>query len=489
MEPSDFPAFSLQHRRYNHIACAESGVMLLSNEPLEGLESTLPEPQIIVTDNMVQLSLAMIVRNEAADIARCLGEIRPLVDEMVVVDTGSDDNTPALAAEAGAAVFHHKWKDDFSEARNAAVQRARGEWIIFLDADEEVAEEDFPRIRELLRSAAGDACSFIIRNYMIEEGRQSDWQPDDGSYRQSTGFTGWVPVRLVRLWRNDPRYRFSGIIHETINASLNEHKARIESTDIPIHHYGRGRPDRAAKTDLYLRLGLKEIARQPDNFKPHYEVGLIHLDRRELDQALQYLTEAARLSPQSPKVLSDLGYALLQLGHGEEAVRTLQQALELDPTLEPAHLNLGVALFKAGDLDPALEHFRAAVAKNPSRAQTHHNLGATQARRGRPDEAAEHLERARGIKPDDPDNLLLLAIALQQTGRLREALRRIEEAAKLRPDDRKIIYRTGMIQEELGLIREAVGSYRLLVRLWPETAPEVQARLKAMETGLTESGP
>jgi tetratricopeptide (TPR) repeat protein len=147
-----------------------------------------------------------------------------------------------------------------------------------------------------------------------------------------------------------------------------------------------------------------------------------------------------------------------------------------------------VTFFKAGDLNPAFEHFRAAVEINPSRAQTHHNLGATQIRRGYPQEAVEYLERARDLKPEDPDNLLLLAVALQQTGQLREALHRIENAAELRPDDQKILYRMGMIQEELGLIKEAVASYRLLVQRWPETAPEVQARLKAIETGLEESG-
>ena len=82
------------------------------------------------------LSACLIVKNEAAHLPRCLASVRELVDEMVVVDTGSTDETPAIATAYGARVLAFAWRDDFSAARNFGLGQARGEWLLVLDADE-----------------------------------------------------------------------------------------------------------------------------------------------------------------------------------------------------------------------------------------------------------------------------------------------------------------------------------------------------------------
>src|SRR5437016_1157295 len=95
-----------------------------------------------------RLSFCAIVRNEAANIVRCLDSVAALVEEKIVVDTGSTDDTVALAEDCGATVSFFAWRDDFAAARNAAVEKATGDWILWLDADEFLLPESIPLVRE-----------------------------------------------------------------------------------------------------------------------------------------------------------------------------------------------------------------------------------------------------------------------------------------------------------------------------------------------------
>ena len=113
---------------------------------------------------MPTLSLAMIVKNEAANLGRCLESVRGLVDEMVVVDTGSEDGTPALAQAHGARLGHFPWRDDFAAARNASLELCRGDWILLLDADEAVGAADHAAIRQALERPEA-AFTLVGRNY------------------------------------------------------------------------------------------------------------------------------------------------------------------------------------------------------------------------------------------------------------------------------------------------------------------------------------
>jgi len=96
------------------------------------------------------LSLCMIVKNEEANLSRCLDSVKDIVDEIIIIDTGSTDNTVRIAESYGAKVFSIQWNDDFSEARNASLEKANGKWILLMDADDELAQEDRHKVRDLL---------------------------------------------------------------------------------------------------------------------------------------------------------------------------------------------------------------------------------------------------------------------------------------------------------------------------------------------------
>jgi tetratricopeptide (TPR) repeat protein len=139
------------------------------------------------------VSAALIVRDEEKFLEACLGSLAGLADEIVVVDTGSKDRSRDIAIHAGARVYDLPWTGDFSAARNHALGLARGEWILYIDADERVGEGDRAAVREQLRRPGYLGYRLLLRP-----------RP------------GFSPYWELRLFRNDPRIRFRGIIHENI---------------------------------------------------------------------------------------------------------------------------------------------------------------------------------------------------------------------------------------------------------------------------------
>jgi glycosyltransferase involved in cell wall biosynthesis len=197
----------------------------------------------------VSLSAAIIVKDEADRLDACLTSLRGLVDEIVVVDTGSTDDTVAIAEAHGAVVAYEPWQGDFATPRNRSLDLATGDWILYVDADEQV-DGDFEDARAHLdRSIDGAAACVAFRVRFVPR-------------------VGWTPFREYRLWRNRPDIRFQGRIHETvvppIRAAADADALLIEPFDrITIHHFGY-EGDRADKRARDEPLLVAELARQPD---------------------------------------------------------------------------------------------------------------------------------------------------------------------------------------------------------------------------------
>ena len=140
------------------------------------------------------LSAAIIVRDEAEFLDACLASLHGLVDEIVVVDTGSIDGSVDVARRHGAVIGHEPWQSDFATPRNRSLDLASGEWILYIDADERVPPGDHEAVRKQL-AAASDYVSFRVR-----------FVPR----------VNWTPYREFRLWRHRPDIRFVGAMHETM---------------------------------------------------------------------------------------------------------------------------------------------------------------------------------------------------------------------------------------------------------------------------------
>lgn len=176
-----------------------------------------------MSKGMIPLSLCMIVKNEESVLPRCLKSVRSLVWEVIVVDTGSTDATQEVASEFGAKTFDFQWKDSFAEARNFSLDRASGEWILILDADEVLvydSEKDFGR---LLRDPEVEGYFARIVNLL---GKSPEFETSEDL--------------IVRLFRNKPEYRFEGSIHEQVRPAITRISGEksLKRAPLTIYHDG-----------------------------------------------------------------------------------------------------------------------------------------------------------------------------------------------------------------------------------------------------------
>jgi len=187
----------------------------------------------------------MIVRNESAVLARCLDSVRGLADEMVVVDTGSTDGTQEIVRGHGARLIQAEWRDDFSWARNLALEAARGRWILVLDADEYLLEKDRRAIATLVRQQpVPPTRAFNLKLRSMAEG----------------GHTG-MSAYIVRLFPNLPGARYESPIHEQIAPSLHRAGLALENADIEFIHTGYADPAQNRRKQQRNRAILeKQIA-------------------------------------------------------------------------------------------------------------------------------------------------------------------------------------------------------------------------------------
>lgn len=172
------------------------------------------------------ITLALIARDEEKHIERCLKSARGLDAEMIVVDTGSADTTREISAASGAEVLNFSWIDDFSAARNKAIEAARGRWILVLDADEYLPAASVEAIRALTSESAATHCAYQLLNKS---------SADDGR----TGTSGLI----VRLFPNDPRVRYEWPVHEQVETSLRRAGIPVKDTQIEIIHTGYSSPE------------------------------------------------------------------------------------------------------------------------------------------------------------------------------------------------------------------------------------------------------
>lgn len=223
---------------------------------------------------MIGISLCMIVRNEENNIAKALKSVEGLVDEFIVVDTGSKDGTREVAEALGAQVFDFQWCDAFSAARNFSLSKAKYPWILVLDADEGISRKDHQRIKQLLNNNKSFGFELIQRNY-VNNDVINGAVPCNGYYNEEKNYKAFLKVPVIRLFRNDPRIRFHGAVHELVLKSFEKHALPWMATDIPIHHFGYAtNGNTASKLRLYYKLGQEKASLNPSDFKAFYELGV-----------------------------------------------------------------------------------------------------------------------------------------------------------------------------------------------------------------------
>jgi len=238
-----------------------------------------------VASKQIVLSLTMIVRDNERTLAAALESIRPWVDEMIVVDTGSTDRTPEIARALGALVYHFAWCDDFAAARNEALRYARGQWIFWMDSDDTIDAANGRALRDLVRREAPDA----LLGYTMKT--RCPCPSDDGS-------EDFTEVDQLHVFRNLPYLRWEGMIHEQMIASLNRAAGTWEKTDLFVVHSGSDRtPDgQARKLERDLRILHRELAERPLHPFTLFNLGMTYRDAGRHAEAERYLRQSIHQS-------------------------------------------------------------------------------------------------------------------------------------------------------------------------------------------------
>jgi tetratricopeptide (TPR) repeat protein len=270
----------------------------------------------------MRLSLCMIVRDEQEMLPRCLASVADAVEEMVIVDTGSTDATVEIARSFGARVLFHEWTGSFAEARNVSFDAATGDWLLCLDADEVLMEEDAPLLRSLTGRIWREAFYLSETNYT-------------GDLEDGTAVTH----NALRVFRNRPEYRFEGRLHEQIAHCLPGYlPERIEASGVRIEHYGylgavRDSREKSRRNIELLRLQQRE---SPPTPFLHYNLGSEHAAANEPQAALAELERAWKLLQDlpdrdsyqfAPALMSRMVKALRACGRPGDAIARAEEGL------------------------------------------------------------------------------------------------------------------------------------------------------------------
>ncbi len=297
------------------------------------------------------LSLCMIVKNEEDTLAECLESVRGVADEIVIVDTGSTDNTVAIAKRYGATVGYFEWIGDFAAARNEALKLCTGEWILYLDADERLQKESGAVVLQQLQSVPAQVGGVICT--IVSPHRQTD----DVSEVHKGGYP--------RIFRNYgyPNLYFKGRVHEQITPSLLEQGAHIIQSDIVINHTGYDIPrdEMEKKVQRNYELLIRHVQEEPLNAYAWFQLGQT-LGRMDLaqksEEALKFALDLGTLStPIAATAASTVAHICGTQQRFDEALKWAEVSLSKVPNQVLALNYKAYALLHLGRLDEAEQTF------------------------------------------------------------------------------------------------------------------------------------
>jgi tetratricopeptide (TPR) repeat protein len=392
-----------------------------------------------------KISLCTIVRDEEALLPRCLASVREVVDEIIVVDTGSTDRTIEIAQQFGAVVYPYPWQDDFAAARNESLRHAQGDWILVLDADETLLPDCVADLRAAIASPHCIAVTLL---------------------REEVGAQQNPYTLLCRLFRRHPQIQFQRPYHETIDDSITALQAAephwvIYSLPLPAIVHDGYRPEAIAqhqKSDraerimsrylethpqdayicsklgaLYVTQGRhaegcalleRGITTQPESpavcYELHYHLGIAHTAMAQVRLAQQYYEQALETAlPDRLKLAAYINLAALYSDSNAwaQAEALLAYVLEIEPSWAISHYNLGLIYKAQGNYRAAATAYQQAIALEPTNPEAHQNLGVVYLKQGNVPESLAAFRQAIVLHtPHNPAEAQRLKQTLNEMG-------------------------------------------------------------------------
>ena len=292
----------------------------------------------------------MIVRNEERFLEGCLESIKDVVDEIVIVDTGSTDRSKEIAARYGARVFDFPWSDDFAAARNESLEKCRGEWILYIDADERLRPAGRDEVRRILSDRRNAA--YTVRFHPIG---------------------GYTAYKEYRIFMNDPRVRFESAIHETmlntLLAAAEEDGLGIGDCPLAIDHIGYD-GDLMHKHRRNLPLLIKQIERNPARMYLRWQLGVAQKGLGDVEGAEKTWTEAIEMTRGKKDASHDDSHAYYEMiclvnERGGDPSGLLDEALCLFPDNYLLIWTRALMLTRSGRFEEAVKLLKGLVSVDP----------------------------------------------------------------------------------------------------------------------------
>ena len=374
---------------------------------------------------MIRLSLCAIVKNEEKSLPQCLESVKDVVDEIVILDTGSTDKTVGIAEQFGAQVHHFQWCDDFAIARNEALKYVRGEWVLVLDADEVLEPAILPQLRQAI-----EAEDNLVVNLIRHEVGSSQ-----------------SPYSLIsRLFRRHPAIKFTRPYHALIDDSITELLTRepqwrvVSLNEVAILHYGY-QAEAIASLDKYTRARLmmeKFLANHPNDPYVCSKLGALYLQSGSIKNGIKFLKQGLKSNLAEPPVLFEIYYSLgnayTRQKDYERAQKNYQKAIAqpILPKLKiGAYNNLGSLLLNLGALAAAKQALDKVVQLDPNFAMGYYNLAMVLKTMGRRESAIAAYQKSIELNPHYAPAYQNLGVTFYQSGYMKESIETFKRAIAL----------------------------------------------------------
>lgn len=291
----------------------------------------------------MRISVCMIVKDEEDQIEEALASI-PSTYEKVIVDTGSQDNTTAIAHQFGAKIYNYAWSGHFADARNEAILKATGDYILCMDADERLPVDINRKVMSFIDNFPGSAGAVKIRNIT-----------DNGEFIS----------KMFRFFPNSSEYRYEGSVHEKLLKN-GEHVDLVECPIELIHlgyrseHYKKKR-----KFERYLSMYNDAISLAPQNGYLLYQLGKLFYSEGRFEEAYDAFEKCLKQEEFDQlyfaPMLVQLGYSLKELGRAQEAYNLLEIFLPAYPRFPDIPFLLGVLSIDCGKFDNIERYYKLAI--------------------------------------------------------------------------------------------------------------------------------
>ncbi len=393
----------------------------------------------------MKLSLCIIVKNEEATLAKCLNSVKSIVDEIVVLDTGSSDRTIEIAQSLGAKVYQYQWNNDFSAARNEALKYVMGDWVLVLDADETLTAKIKSQIRQVIEMP-----EYILINLLRYEvgANQTPYSMVSRLFRKHPEIKFCRPYHAIvddsisEILRKEPDWQIGhleavAILHEGYQQEVINKHNKFAKAQAAMEEFIAANPNdpyvcsklgalyvESGKVVQGIGLLQRGIASKEADvdiiYELHYHLGIAYTHTQDIRKAVSHYQAAIKLVVTPILKLgayNNLGNLLKALGDLRSAKSAYEMTIRIDPSFATGHYNLGMTLKGMGLFMDAISAYQRSVQLNPNYADAYQNLGVVWLKVGNQKASLAAFNKAISLhEKNNPSEAMRLRQGLQEIG-------------------------------------------------------------------------